>query len=62
MHDKENGESSMSSEDPWYSDRRYALFWQHYNTMMMTAHRDAVMKARYVAAHTKAALSNLVGG
>lgn len=61
MHNKEKRESPLSSEDPWYSDRRYALFWQHYNTMMMTAHRDAVIKAKYVATHTKAALSNLQG-
>ncbi|XP_069156219.1 gem-associated protein 8 isoform X2 [Procambarus clarkii] len=61
MYERNNKDFGKTSSDLWYSDQRYAQFWQHYNTMMMTAHHDAIVKARYVAAHTKAALSNLHG-
>ncbi|XP_042207910.1 gem-associated protein 8-like [Homarus americanus] len=60
MNDKKE-ECTKGTQNFWYSDKRYAQFWQHYNTMMMTAHRDAIVRARYVAAHTKAALSSMLG-
>ncbi|XP_063606096.1 gem-associated protein 8-like [Penaeus indicus] len=47
-------------EDPWYYDKRYARFWHHYNTMMMTAHKDAVVRARHIASHTNTALSGML--
>lgn len=47
-------------EDPWYYDKRYARFWHHYNTMMMTAHKDAVVRARHIASHTNTALCGMV--
>ncbi|XP_047485414.1 gem-associated protein 8-like [Penaeus chinensis] len=47
-------------ENPWYYDKRYARFWHHYNTMMMTAHKDAVVRARHIASHTNAALSGML--
>lgn len=55
-----DSQDEKSSEDAWYYDKRYARFWHHYNTMMMTAHRDAVVRARHIASHTNTALSGMV--
>ncbi|XP_027229054.1 gem-associated protein 8 isoform X3 [Penaeus vannamei] len=49
-----------TGEDPWYYDVRYARFWHHYNTMMMTAHKDAVVRARHIASHTNASLCGML--
>nr|XP_053649588.1 gem-associated protein 8-like isoform X2 [Cherax quadricarinatus] len=59
MPDEKEKNCTKGLNKLWYSDAKYGQFWQHYNTMIMTAHHDAIVKARYVAAHTKAALSNL---
>ncbi|XP_042892595.1 gem-associated protein 8-like [Penaeus japonicus] len=55
-----DSQDEKSSEDAWYYDKRYARFWHHYNTMMMTAHRDAVVRARHIASHTNTALSGML--
>lgn len=45
---------------PWYSDSRFAPFWQQYNALMSTAHHNAVSRAGHVASQVRGALSTLV--
>lgn len=45
---------------PWYVTNRYTKFWYHYNAMMLSAHRDAIVRAKYNAARKKAALKSML--
>ncbi|XP_068250049.1 gem-associated protein 8-like isoform X1 [Palaemon carinicauda] len=58
--DEDSVEEDKTVPDPWFMNSKFARFWYHYNTMMMAAHRDAILKAKYRAAHKKASLIRML--
>ncbi|XP_066984380.1 gem-associated protein 8-like isoform X2 [Macrobrachium rosenbergii] len=58
--EEDSAKEDKTVPDPWFISGKFARFWYYYNTMMMTAHRDAIVKAKYRAAHKKASLMRML--
>merc|ERR1712002_1274996 len=58
--DEKSDQDNKNGASSWYINERFAKFWYCYNRMMMTAHRDAIVRAKYKAAHRKATLMRML--
>ncbi|KAK7065826.1 hypothetical protein SK128_006271 [Halocaridina rubra] len=60
MTDKNSENDKAESNPPWYGNDRFMRFWHYYNTLMKTAHKDAIIRAHFASVRRRNHLTSLL--